>query len=39
MPDKQVKKSLELFAREVHPAIRELGITVTEPAAASVTAD
>jgi alkanesulfonate monooxygenase SsuD/methylene tetrahydromethanopterin reductase-like flavin-dependent oxidoreductase (luciferase family) len=39
MPDKQVRKSLELFAREVYPAIRELGVSVTTPEAASVTAD
>ena len=25
MPDHQVRKSLELFAREVYPAIRDLG--------------
>ncbi len=29
MPDYQVRRSLELFSREVYPAIRDLGVSVT----------
>ena len=35
MPDHQVRRSLELFAREVYPAIRELGASAVSTAAAA----
>jgi alkanesulfonate monooxygenase SsuD/methylene tetrahydromethanopterin reductase-like flavin-dependent oxidoreductase (luciferase family) len=36
MPAHQVRKSLELFAREVYPAVRELGATESQRAEQSV---
>jgi alkanesulfonate monooxygenase SsuD/methylene tetrahydromethanopterin reductase-like flavin-dependent oxidoreductase (luciferase family) len=33
MPDHQVRRSLDLFAHEVYPAIRDLGVRQTESVA------